>query len=84
MTFKQGHEVRARIQRPGDPGTAHETFAHDYSVVNESPPEDSQQIVLDVANIARDLKVAEVAARRMERDKVDLMYSCPRRLLRRR
>ncbi len=25
VTFKQGHEVRAKIQRPGDPGTAHET-----------------------------------------------------------
>ena len=25
MTFKQGHEVRARIQRPGDPGTGRET-----------------------------------------------------------
>ena len=24
MTLKQGHEVRARIQGPGDPGTAHE------------------------------------------------------------
>ena len=24
VTFKQGHEVRAKIQRPGDPGTAHE------------------------------------------------------------
>src|SRR5207245_11136359 len=22
VTFKQGHEVRARIQRPGDPGSA--------------------------------------------------------------
>ena len=25
VTYKEGHEVRARIQRPGDPGTAHET-----------------------------------------------------------
>ena len=25
MTFKQGHEVRARIQRLGDPGTSRET-----------------------------------------------------------
>ena len=25
MTFKQGHEVRAKMQRPGDPGTTHET-----------------------------------------------------------
>ena len=25
VTFKQGHEARARIQRPGDPGTARET-----------------------------------------------------------
>lgn len=24
VTFKQGHEVRAKIQRPGDPGTARE------------------------------------------------------------
>ena len=22
VTFKKGHEVRARVQRPGDPGTA--------------------------------------------------------------
>src|SRR2546422_10862960 len=25
VTFKQGHEVRAKMQRPGDPGTTHET-----------------------------------------------------------
>ena len=25
VTFKQGHEVRVKIQRPGEPGTAHET-----------------------------------------------------------
>jgi len=24
VTFKKGHEVRARVQRPGDPGTARE------------------------------------------------------------
>jgi len=26
VTFKQGHEVRARVQRPGDPGTAREKY----------------------------------------------------------
>src|SRR5437660_6022073 len=26
VTFKKGHEVRARVQRPGDPGTAREKY----------------------------------------------------------
>ena len=26
VTFKNGHEVRARVQRPGDPGTAREKY----------------------------------------------------------
>jgi len=26
MTFKQGHEVRARVQRPGEPASAREAY----------------------------------------------------------
>ncbi len=26
VTFKQGHEVRARVQQPGDPQTARENY----------------------------------------------------------
>src|SRR3989454_6335291 len=26
VTFKKGHEVRARVQRPGDPGTARDKY----------------------------------------------------------
>ena len=38
VTFKQGHEVRARVQRPGDPGTAREKYwvAHETITVKRS------------------------------------------------
>src|SRR5262249_62310836 len=42
VTFKKGHEVRARIQRPGNPATAREKFwaAHEKITVRRStgPP----------------------------------------------
>jgi len=39
VTFKQGHEVRARVQRP-NPGTAHETTwpAYERVKVRRTPP----------------------------------------------
>ena len=40
VTFKQGHEVRAKIQRPGDPGIAHEATwpAYERVKVRRTPP----------------------------------------------
>src|SRR2546422_7245245 len=37
VTFKKGHEVRARVQRPGDPGTTREKYwaAHERSRFDE-------------------------------------------------
>lgn len=38
VTFKQGHEVRARVQRPGDAATAREKYwaAHEKITVKRS------------------------------------------------
>ena len=40
VTFKKGHEVRARVQRPGDPGTAREKQwpAHERITIRRGTP----------------------------------------------
>src|SRR3989454_2135155 len=60
VTFKKGHEVRARVQRPGDPGTAREKYwaAHVKITVRRGTAvqEEKQDLERRNAHLARQLE----------------------------
>src|SRR6266446_8870434 len=69
VTFKKGHEVRARVQRPGDPGTAREKYwaAHTKITVRRMTAAVSRptaEIDDDVADVDALRRRAPPAARR--------------------
>src|SRR5947209_20441519 len=78
VTFKKGHEVRARVQRPGDPGSAREKYwaAHEKITVRRAtamarPALDVEEPV-DVDAMRRELRRLRGEVRRLEEDKGEL------------
>ena len=80
MTFKQGHEVRARVQRPGDPGTAREKYwaAHEKIDVRRgtpaapSRPTPEPVDVDDIDALRKELRRLRGEVLRLEDDKREL------------
>ena len=80
VTFKKGHEVRARVQRPGDPGTAREKYwaAHEKITVRRMtaavsrPTAEIDDDVADVDALRRELRRLRGEVRRLEEDKAEL------------
>jgi len=77
VTFKKGHEVRARVQRPGDPGTAREKYwaAHEKITVRRRtaalsrPTAEIEDDVADVHTLRRELRRLRAEVLRLEEDK---------------
>src|SRR5213593_1801483 len=79
VTFKKGHEVRARVQRPGDPGTAREKYwaAHEKITVRRGTgPAPSRPTAKpdaaaadDVEGLRRELRRLRGEVGRLEDDK---------------
>ena len=73
VTFKKGHEVRARVQRPGDPGTAR--AAHEKITVRRRtaalsrPTAEIEDDVADVHTLRRELRRLRAEVLRLEEDK---------------
>ena|SRR3989441_11094283 len=79
VTFKKGHEVRARVQRPGDPGTAREKYwaAHVKITVRRttaatSRPKPEVEDVDDVDALRKELRRLRGEVVRLEDDKREL------------
>ena len=79
VTFKKGHEVRARVQRPGDPGTAREKYwaAHEKITVRRgtaamSRPAPDAGDSDDVDVLRRELRRLRGEVGRLEDDKREL------------
>jgi len=78
VTFKKGHEVRARVQRPGDPATAREKYwaAHEKIEVRRSTVLSRASAVIDEADAdaARNREIRRLRAeiQRLEDEKQDL------------
>jgi len=79
VTFKKGHEVRTRVQRPGNPATAREKYwaAHDKIEVRRSTVLNRASAVIDEAadEAARKRELRRLGAeiQRLEDEKQDLM-----------
>src|SRR5207244_9062768 len=79
-TFKKGHEVRARVQRPGDPGTAREKYwaAHQKITVRRStaaasrPAPDVGGVDDDIEALRKELRRLRGENLRLHEDKVEL------------
>src|SRR2546427_6383372 len=82
VTLKKGHEVRARIQRPGDPGTAREKYwaAHEKIDVRRgtltpaapSRPTPEPVDVDDIDALRKELQRLRGEVLRLEDDKREL------------
>src|SRR2546425_496233 len=79
VTFKTGHEVRARIQRPGDPGTAREKCwaAHQKITVRRvtaaaTRPQPEPDDVVDVEALHRELRRLRAEVLGLQEEKQDL------------
>ena len=77
VTFKKGHEVRARVQRPGDPGTAREKYwaAHEKITVRRNTLSRAAAMIDEAAaEEARDREVRRPRGevQRLEEEKRDL------------
>ena len=79
VTFKKGHEVRARVQRPGDPGTAREKYwaAHQKITVRRgtavaSRPKPERDDVVDVDDLRRELRRVRAEVLELQEEKGDL------------
>ncbi len=78
VTFKKGHEVRARVQRPGDPGSAREKFwaAHEKITVRRmtamTRPALDVDEPADVDAMRSELRRLRGEVRRLEEDKGEL------------
>ena len=76
VTFKKGHEVRARVQRPGDPGTAR--AAHEKITVRRRtaalsrPTAEIEDDAADVHTLRRELRRLPAEVLRLEEDKREL------------
>jgi len=79
VTFKKGHEVRARVQRPGDPGTAREKYwaAHEKITVRRATVLGrAAEVIAKAADEAarnRELRRLRAEVQRLEEEKQDLM-----------
>ena len=77
VTFKKGHEVRARVQRPGDPGTAREKYwaAHEKITVRRRtaalsrPTAEIEDDVADVHTLRGELRRLRAEVLRLEENK---------------
>src|SRR6266550_8396717 len=79
VTFKKGHEVRARVQRPGNPATAREKYwaAHEKITVRRvtaspSRPTAEPDAIDDVDALRRELRRLRGEVVRLEEDKGEL------------
>jgi len=80
VTFKKGHEVRARVQRPGDPGTAREKYwaAHEKITVRRMtaavsrPTAEIDDDVADVDALRRELRRLRGEVLGLQEEKRDL------------
>src|SRR6266850_198771 len=80
VTFKKGHEVRARVQRPGDPGTAREKYwaAHTKITVRRMtaavsrPTAEIDDDVADVDALRRELRRLRGEVLGLQEEKRDL------------
>src|SRR2546425_6510110 len=78
ITFKKGHEVRARVQRPDDPGTAREKYwaAHEKITVRRATAMTRPALDVDeppdVDAMRRELRRLRGEVRRLEEDKGEL------------
>src|SRR5262245_22625079 len=79
VTFKKGHEVRARVQRPGNPATAREKYwaAHDQIQVRRSTVLSRAAAIIheadDEATRNRELRRLRSQIQQLEEEKEDLM-----------
>ena len=79
VTFKKGHEVRARVQRPDDPGTAREKYwaAHEKITVRRGTVLGrAAEVIAKAADEAarnRELRRLRAEVQRLEEEKQDLM-----------
>jgi len=78
VTFKKGHEVRARVQRPGNPATAREKYwaAHEKIEVRRISVLSRAAAVIDAADDEatrnRELRRLRAEIQRLEVEKEDL------------
>ena len=77
VTFKKGHEVRARVQRPGDPGTAREKYwaAHEKITVRRLTASRVAAVVDEAADEevrGREVRRLRGEILRLEEEKRDL------------
>jgi hypothetical protein len=81
VTFKKGHEVRARVQRPGEPGTAREKYwaAHEKITVRRGTaastrptPQLDHDVSDDVEALRKELRRLRGEVLRLEDDKREL------------
>jgi len=78
VTFKKGHEVRARVQRPGNPATAREKYwaAHEKIQVRRSTVLSRAAAIVDEADDEatrnRELRRLRGQIQRLEEEKQDL------------
>src|SRR5499433_3868925 len=79
VTFKKGHEVRARVQRPGNPATAREKYwaAHVQIQVRRSTVLSRAAAIIheadDEATRNRELRRLRSQIQQLEEEKEDLM-----------
>src|SRR5437870_6546176 len=75
VTFKKGHEVRARVQRVGDPGTAREKYwaAHERIQVRRNTVLSHASAVIDEEARGREVRRLRAEVQRLEEEKQDLM-----------
>src|SRR5204863_3600351 len=73
VTFKKGHEVRARVQRPGNPATAREKYwaAHEKITVRRHTLSRAAAMIDEAAEEARDREVRRLRGevQRLEEEK---------------
>src|SRR5262245_62598841 len=78
VTFKKGHEVRARVQRPGNPATAREKYwaAHEKIEIRRNTVLSRAAAVIDQADDEasrnRELRRLRAEVQRLEEEKQDL------------
>jgi len=80
VTFKKGHEVRARVQRPGNPATAREKYwaAHEKITVRRAmaappwPTAEPEGDDTDVESLRREVRRLRGEVLRLEDDKREL------------
>src|SRR2546430_15473162 len=74
VTFKKGHEVRARVQRPSDPGTAREKSwaAHEKITVRRGTTAATNRSIAEPEGAATDVDALRREVRRLRGEVVRL------------